>query len=101
MNDPIREHQPELLELCRRFNVKTLEVFGSAAVGTFDPKESDLDFLVDFLPLKPGTNATTYFGLLFALRNLFGREIDLVETPAITNPYFLKSVNRHRQVVYA
>jgi len=37
----------ELSELCRRFNVKRLEVFGSAATGAFSDS-SDLDFVVDF-----------------------------------------------------
>jgi len=37
----------ELSELCRRFNVKRLEVFGSAATAAFSDS-SDLDFVVDF-----------------------------------------------------
>ena len=101
MDDLIREHQIDIEDLCRRFHVKTLELFGSAATGEFDPERSDLDFLVDFLPRQPGTFAKSYFGLLFALRDLFHRHVDLVETPAITNPYFLRSVNKQRRVVYA
>ena len=101
MNEIICKHQRELEELCRRFHVKTLELFGSAAAGTFDPEQSDLDFLVNFLPRRPGTFAKSYFGLLFALRDLFERDVDLVETPAITNPYFLKSINKQRKVIYA
>jgi len=101
MSDPLGEHGPELIELCRHYHVKTLELFGSAAVGRFDPERSDLDFLVDFLPLEPGTHANAYFGLWFALKDLFRRDVDLVETPAISNPYFLKAINRQRQVLYA
>ena len=37
-----------LAELCRRFHVRTLDVFGSAVTGRFDPARSDLDFLVQF-----------------------------------------------------
>ena len=33
---------------------ETLELFGSAADGAWEPARSDLDFLVEFLPLKPG-----------------------------------------------
>ncbi|MSQ97383.1 MAG: hypothetical protein EXR98_22910 [Gemmataceae bacterium] len=101
MTNPVSEHQQELADLCRRFHVKTLELFGSAAAGTFDPAHSDLDFLVAFLPLEPGGHADAYFGLLFALRDLFRRDVDLVETPAVTNPYFLKAINLQRQVLYA
>ena len=38
----------ELTELCRRFNVKRLEIFGSAATEAFGAESSDLDFIVDF-----------------------------------------------------
>ena len=38
----------ELVEICRRHHVRRLEVFGSAAVGDFDPENSDIDFLVNF-----------------------------------------------------
>ncbi len=97
----ICEHETELVELCQRFHVKTLELFGSAATGAFDPSRSDVDFLVDFLPLEPGAHAKAYFGLWFALHDLLGRNVDLVESAAINNLYFLNAVNRQRQVLYA
>ncbi|HUT35508.1 MAG TPA: nucleotidyltransferase domain-containing protein [Planctomycetota bacterium] len=98
----IEQNRDELLELCRRFKVRRLELFGSAAAGEgFRAHDSDLDFLVEFLPLEPGTHADAYFGLLAALEDLLGRPVDLVMTRAITNPYFLESVNRTRRVVYA
>jgi predicted nucleotidyltransferase len=101
MIDLIENHRAELEELCRRFRVKTLEVFGSAADGKFDPTRSDLDFLVEFFPMEPGPHSKAYFGLWFALQELFRREVDLVEVLAIQNPYFLKAVNQSRQVLYA
>jgi predicted nucleotidyltransferase len=101
MIDLIDQHRANLAELCRRYRVKTLEVFGSAADGTFDPATSDLDFLVEFLPLEDGQHARAYFGLLHGLEDLFDRKIDLVMPRAIRNPYFLEAVNRTRQVFYA
>ena len=41
-------HLAEIPDLCRRFGVARLELFGSAASGAFDPQRSDLDFLVEF-----------------------------------------------------
>jgi hypothetical protein len=35
-------------ELCRKYRVIRLEVFGSAVGDSFDPDKSDLDFLVEF-----------------------------------------------------
>ncbi len=101
MIDLIENHRAELAALCRKHHVKTLEIFGSAANGAFDPLRSDLDFLVDFQLMESGQHAKAYFGLLFALEDLFHRKIDLVETPAVSNPYFLKSINLHRTVLYA
>ena len=101
MIELIANHAAELVTLCRTHHVRTLEVFGSAANGKFDPATSDLDFLVDFEPLLPGKHSSSYFDLWFGLEDLFARKVDLVETAAIDNPYFLSSVNENRRVLYA
>jgi uncharacterized protein len=98
----IEEHRGPLLQLCWRYRVQRLEVFGSAAADkAFDPETSDLDFLVEFQPLQPGEYADAYFGLLEELEALFQRRVDLVMTRAIKNPYFLEKVNQSRTVLYA
>ncbi len=96
----IAQHTDELAELCRRHHVKRLEVFGSAAVGDFNPEKSDIDFLVDYHLLPPGKHADAYFGLFNDLQSIFGRSIDLVEDKAIENPYFRQSVDATRETVY-
>ncbi len=98
----IEQHEEALRRLCERYGVERLELFGSAASGDAPGGDgSDLDFLVEFLPLEPGTYADAYFGLLAALEAPFERGSDLVMVRAIRNPYFLESVNRTRMVVYA
>lgn len=49
------EQRKELAELCWRYDIARLEVFGSAARGTdFDlEKKSDPDFLVELDPRQP------------------------------------------------
>ncbi|HKB04980.1 MAG TPA: nucleotidyltransferase family protein [Gemmataceae bacterium] len=101
MIELVERHRGELEALCRRYHVKRLEVFGSAAAGTFDPATSDLDFLVEFLAVEPGRIAPDYFGLLHALEDLFGRKVDLVMDSAIRNPYFRRGVDESRTPVYA
>lgn len=101
MHSLIEDHQEQLDGLCRRFRVRRLEVFGSAADGTFRPESSDLDFLVDFFPLAPRDHYEAYFGLWEDLQSLFGRKVDLVEAGAIRNPYFIRGVNESREPVYA
>src|SRR5947207_7884680 len=97
----IEDKQIELDKLCRKHHVRRLDVFGSAADGTFDPARSDLDFLVDFMPLPEGGHAEAYFGLLHDLEDLFKRKIDLVMERAIRNPFFREGIDRARQVIYA
>jgi predicted nucleotidyltransferase len=97
----LARHQVELELLCRRYHVQRLDLFGSAAAGTYRPGESDLDFLVEFEPLSPGTYADNYFGLLEDLERLFGQPVDLVVASAIRNPYFRQSVERTRAPLYA
>jgi len=102
MNALVEAKRVELNELCMRCSVRRLELFGSAAVGTrFDSETSDLDFLVEFLPVPEGKYFDTYFSLLEGLENLFRRPVDLVILGAIRNPYFLQAVNQSRTLLYA
>ncbi len=101
MTELIDQKQLQLDEVCRKYRVKILELFGSAADETYDPQHSELDFLVNFLPLEGGQTAPDYFGLLHDPEDLFQRQIDLVMERTIQNPYFLVGLNQSRCVIYA
>lgn len=97
----IEEKRRMLEEVCRRYHVERLEIFGSAAGGEFRPDASDLDFLVAFSRSSDMNLADQYFGLWEDLRGLFGRDVDLIIERAMKNPYFIKAVNNSRKIVYA
>jgi predicted nucleotidyltransferase len=97
----VADRQSDIAALCRRFRVRRLEVFGSAATGAFDPARSDIDFLVEFEDLRQGEWADAYFGLLEGLAALFGRPVDLVTVGAVRNPYLLRSIEATRSPLYA
>ncbi|TET31701.1 MAG: hypothetical protein E3J72_21380 [Planctomycetota bacterium] len=97
----VEKNIPEVARLCREHKVKRLEIFGSAVGGEFKEPDSDLDFLVEFLPLDPGEHSEVYFGLLEALEELFGCHVDLVMLVAVKNPYFLEAIDKTRKVIYA
>jgi predicted nucleotidyltransferase len=101
MIELIEAHRDELATLCRKYRVARLELFGSAARGGFDPHRSDLDLLVEFLPDSPMGPFRQYVDFLLELRDLFGCNVDLVEAGAMKNPYFIRSVNASRMVLYA
>ena len=83
MHTLIKEKRAEIAALCRRYHVRQLEVFGSAARGVdFDAANSDADFLVEFNPdADPGLN--DFLEMKEALKRVLGREVDLVERKAI------------------
>lgn len=93
-------HVAEIPELCRRYGVARLEIFGSAAGDTFDPRHSDLDFLVEF-DADSSRLFDRYFGLKESLEALYGRPVDLVTTGSLRNPYFIEAISKSRRVVYA
>jgi hypothetical protein len=97
----IESKSDQIRSLCHRFGVKRLEVFGSATDGSFDPAHSDLDFLVEFRPLQEMNAFHQFFGLQIALAELFARKVDLVDSTAMRNPYFIDSVNQSRTLLYA
>jgi predicted nucleotidyltransferase len=98
----IEDHLEEIAALCREFGVARLEVFGSAATGAFDPERSDVDFLVEYAPETDlGPWLRRFFELRERLSELLGRPVDLVTAEAPTNPYFVRSVNASRRMVYA
>jgi uncharacterized protein len=101
MDAIITQHSLEIADLCRRYRVRRLELFGSAAADRFDPPSSDVDFLVEFEPLAEGEHADAYFGLRESLEALLSRPVDLVMTRAIRNPYFLEAIEPTRTLLYA
>ncbi len=101
MRPEIEQHRAAIAELCRRYRVRRLEVFGSAARGDdFDPAKSDADFLVEFDQSTEMPALEEFFGLRDSLEQVLGRHVDLVESGAVRNPYILASINRSKESVY-
>lgn len=100
MISEIINRKKELEDLCRTLGIKRMNVFGSATTETFNNK-SDIDFLVLFsekLSIEEYTN--NYFELHYKLRKIFDREIDIVTEPTLSNPYFIESINKTKQLIY-
>lgn len=93
--------RPRIAELCRRHQVRQLDVFGSAVRPDFDAGRSDVDFLVEFSRNEPQGAADRYFGLREGLQGVLGRPVDLVGRSAVRNPYVLQAIERERRNVFA
>ena len=100
MHALIVEKLPEIESLCKKHSVESLYLFGSFASGQPN-EESDVDFLVRF---KKGLTSTqyrkAYFAFLYALEDLFKKEIDLVTETSLSNPYLIDSIQESRVQLY-
>ncbi len=90
-----------IIELCRRFNVRKLWIFGSILTNRFN-ENSDIDLCVDFDKSKINIfdYADNFFDFQYALEDLFGRKVDITEENAIQNPYFRQELNQTRRLIY-
>lgn len=101
MHELIESKRQEIEDLCRRFDVCRLDLFGSATGASFDLASSDVDVLVEF-NVRPGFDYFgTFFGLKEGLEEILGRPVDLVTSSSIRNPYFRKAVMETREMLYA
>jgi len=97
MNAILDHHRPEISALCRRFHVRRLDLFGSAARETDFTDQSDVDFLVDYEPSHSPPSLSDFFELRDALSSLLGRRVDLTMATALRNPHLRTAIERSRQ----
>ena len=70
----IKDRREEILRIAARHGAHNVRVFGSVVRGEARP-DSDVDFLVD---MDPGRTLLDMGGLLMELREILGREVDVV-----------------------
>lgn len=91
--------ESRLAELCRKWKVKELSLFGSILRDDFSPT-SDVDVLVSFDPSAPW-NLWDLMEMKEELEALFGHSVDLVEKEALRNPWRKRRILSTYEVVYA
>jgi predicted nucleotidyltransferase len=96
--EEVREKLPQLRALCTKYRVKELSLFGSAVRSDFN-SESDLDFLVDFLP-NSGIGLFEFAGMEQDLEDLFGRKVDLIPKKGL-KPLIKDNVLGEAHLLYA
>lgn len=94
----IEEIRDVVTRACEEFDVRRLDMYGSAARGTNVPT-SDVDLLVEFREpdIQP---AKRFFGLLHQLEDTLNCEVDLLTTGSLRNPHFRKVVLAERVPIY-
>jgi len=95
----IQNYKKEIINLCKIHKVKSLYAFGSVLTEKFNT-ESDVDLIVDFQKIDVLDYGDNYYNLKFSLEDIFNRNVDLLEEKAIQNPYFLKTLNQNKRLIY-
>jgi uncharacterized protein len=91
---------PDKIEaFCRKWRVVEFALFGSILRDDFRP-DSDVDIVVELAPDAPWS-LFEWVEMIDELKAIFGRQVDLVEKTAITNPFRRKAILGSREVVYA
>jgi predicted nucleotidyltransferase len=92
--------QKALAAICRKYQVKRMSLFGSAARGELRP-DSDVDLMVEFKP----ASKTTSFDLVDMqdeLSGIFGnRRVEITSPDVLENPYRRRTIERDLKTLYA
>ena len=89
----------KITAFCQRRKVVELALFGSVLRDDFRP-DSDIDVLVTFTS-DCGWSLFDLAQMQEELKDIFQREIDLVEKEGLRNPFRRHEILNHMEVVYA
>ncbi len=104
---PLIENKKKLItQLCKKYHVKQLYVFGSAARGIDFTDKSDIDFLVIFESLPATTNEDIFYKvenyeqLQKNLESITRRKVDLFQESNIKNRFLKYFINKEKKLLY-
>lgn len=98
----LQENKDTIIEICKKFRVLKLYVFGSALSDEFKLEKSDIDLAVIFdSSIKVENMADHYFGVIEELEKLLDRPVDLITLVSIKNKIFKKELENTMVSLYA
>ena len=84
---------------CRKWQVKEFSMFGSVWRDDFRP-DSDVDVLL-VLEEEAPWSLYDWVDMIDELKEMFRRDVDLVEKSAIRNPFRRHNILKNHEVIYA
>ncbi len=100
MIDLIQEKKEDLKQLCVKYEIARMYVFGSAVSNNFHD-QSDIDILISFKEIPFDRYTDNYFNLHAELELLFGRKVDLLTERSLNNKFLIDSINQTKELLYA
>ncbi|HXW69816.1 MAG TPA: nucleotidyltransferase family protein [Dissulfurispiraceae bacterium] len=99
MDGGIEMPMEKIRRFCLKWMIDEFSLFGSVLREDFRP-DSDVDVLVNFKD-NAGWDLFDFVDMTEELKEIFGREVDLMEKGAIRNPFRRHSIMTSRKVLYA
>ncbi len=94
----IEKSKQKIVELCRKYQISELSIFGSQVRGDFSAT-SDFDFLVEFAP-EVKVSFFELSRIQSELEELVQREVDLVPKNGL-KPLIRQTVLEEAEIIYA
>jgi len=89
----------QIRDFCGRWKIAELAVFGSVLREDFHP-DSDVDVLVTFAK-EAEWSLYDWADMIAELREIFGRDIDLLSSHSLRNPFRRHEILKNRLTLYA
>lgn len=99
MTDRVEAYRDQLVRFCRKWEVRELSLFGSFLRENVRP-DADIDILISF-EKDAHRDLFDVIAMREELREIFGREVDLVEKEGVRNPFRRAGILNNRLVIYA
>ena len=90
----------QIRDFCRKWKIREFSLFGSVLREDFRP-DSDIDVLVSFEPDADWNYWVGWPEMLDELKEIFGRNVDLVIKDALRNPFRRHEILKTHRVIYA
>ena len=99
MSAKIPIDREKIAAFCAHRKIREFSLFGLVLRDDFRP-DSDVDVLVTFDP-DARWSLFDLVDMQEELKVLFGRDVDLVETEGLRNPFRRRSILRSKEVIHA
>jgi uncharacterized protein len=100
MHKIISQNLDTIVQICEKYNVSRLYVFGSVVTERFSDESSDLDLLVELEPMPFIDRGENLMHFWDEVENLFHRKVDLLTDQPIKNQYFKAQVDKTKKLIY-
>lgn len=100
MNTIIENKREKCNDLFKNNSVLEAYIFGSILTDKFSTT-SDIDFIINFEEItNPVVLGEKWWSAYYGLKEIFHRDIDIISENTLTNPYFIKEINKTKVKIY-